>query len=206
MKQYLATVLAALIGSGMLGACTSHNSPHAVTSIKGTQPPANANAVPPSPCRAAALALGYGPLVVPMTGEHGMVYALTNRGRVACTLAGYPKVALYDAHGAALPFHYRHGHGLYVTSAPPVTVMVAPGASAYVLLAKYRCDLGTVRNAATVRLTLPAPRSAALAGRASPTGMGVSTLSYCRGGPNSPGQTIEVSPIERTPKAATSLR
>lgn len=171
MKQYLATVLAALIGSGLLGACTSHNSPHAVTSIKGTQPPANANAVPPSPCRAAALALGYGPLVVPMTGEDGMVYALTNRGRVACTLEGYPKVALYDAHGAALPFHYRRGHGLYVTSAPPVTVMVASGAW-----------------------------------RASPTGMGVSTLSYCRGGPNSPGQTIEVSPIERTPKAATSLR
>jgi hypothetical protein len=205
MKQRMAAVLAALIGPALLGACASHNSPHAVTSIKSTQSPATTNAVPRSPCQAAALALGYGPLVVPMTGEDGMVYALTNRGRVTCTLVGYPKVALYGAHGAALPFHYRHGHGLYVTSAPPVAVIVAPGASAYVLVAKYRCDLGTVRNAATVRLTLPAPQSAALTGRASPTGMGVSTLSYCRGGPNGPGQTIEVSPIERTPGAATSL-
>jgi Protein of unknown function (DUF4232) len=139
-----------------------------------------------------------------MTGEDGMLYDLTNRGRVTCTLVGYPKVALY-AHGAALPFHYQHGHGRYVTAAPPATVTVAPGASAYVLLAKYRCDLGIVRNAATVRLTLPAPQSAALAGRASPTGMGAATLSYCRGGPNDPGQTIEVSPIEATPVAATSL-
>jgi Protein of unknown function (DUF4232) len=38
--------------------------------------------------------------VVPMTGEHAVLYGLTNRGSVPCTLDGYPAVVLSSASGA----------------------------------------------------------------------------------------------------------
>jgi len=90
--------------------------------------------------------------------------------------------------------------------ADPAAVTLVPGASAYVLVAKYRCDRGILRNAAAIRLWMPALRGAVLAGRASPGGRGVSTLSYCVGGASDPGQTVAVSPVERTPGATGSLR
>jgi hypothetical protein len=64
-------------------------------------------------------------------------------------LVGYPGITLYDAAGAAMPFHYTHGHSQYVTWAPPMTVTLRPRTSAYLLVAKYRCDVGIVRDAAT---------------------------------------------------------
>jgi Domain of unknown function (DUF4232) len=103
--------------------------------------------------------------VAPMTGEHAVMYVLTIRGSVACTLSGYPQVVLYDATGAALPFRYARGGGAYVTSRKPVTVVLARGASVYVLVAKYRCDLGIARTATTVQLTLHAAHSAAFTQR-----------------------------------------
>ena len=41
-------------------------------------------------CAAHALELRAGVPVVPMAGEHAVLYALVNRGRVACTVRGYP--------------------------------------------------------------------------------------------------------------------
>jgi hypothetical protein len=140
-----------------------------------------------------------------MTGEHAVMYALTNRGPVTCTLSGYPKVVLYDAGGAALPFRYAEGGGAYVTSRKPVTVVLARGASAYVLVAKYRCDLGIARNAATIQLILPAARGGAFAGREAVGTAGAAGLSYCRGGQRDPGQVVAVSPVEPTLKATRSL-
>jgi Domain of unknown function (DUF4232) len=61
-----------------------------------------------------------------MTGEHAVMYALTNHGSRACGLKGYPQVTLYDAAGAALPVRIAHG-GAYVTSKKPGTVLLAPG-------------------------------------------------------------------------------
>ena len=143
---------------------------------------------------------------MPMTGEHAVMFALTNRGPVTCTLSGYPQVVLYDAGGAALPFRYARGGGAYVTSRKPVTVVLARGASAYVLVAKYRCDLGVARNATTIRLILPAARGAAFAGREAVATRGAAGLSYCRGGPRDPGQVIAVSPVEPTQQATRNLR
>jgi hypothetical protein len=79
-----------------------------------------------------------------------------------------------------------------------VTVVLARGAWAYVLVAKYRCDIGIARSAAAMWLTLPAAHGATFAGR-KPTG-----LPYCRGGRQDPGQTITVSPVEPTPRATSS--
>jgi hypothetical protein len=141
-----------------------------------------------------------------MTGEHAVMYALTNRGPLTCALSGYPQVVLYDAGGAALPFRYARGGGAYVTSRKPVTVVLARGASAYVLVAKYRCDLGIARYATAIRLTLPAVHGAAFAGREAVATAGAAGLSYCRGGPRDPGQVIAVSPVEPTQQATRNLR
>jgi Protein of unknown function (DUF4232) len=157
-------------------------------------------------CAAPALVLRPGAPVVPMTGEHAVLYALANRGPAACTVRGYPKVTFYDARGRALPFRYADGGGAYVASRKPVTVVLAHGGTAYVLVAKYRCDLGVARNAATIRMALPAARGQVFAAR-EPVGVsGPPGLSYCRGGPRDPGQLVVVSPIEGTRQAATSLR
>ena len=159
-----------------------------------------------TPCPARALVLRPGTPVVPMTGEHAVIYALANRGPATCMVHGYPQVVLYGADGVVLPFRYATGGGAYVTSSKPVTVVIAPGASAYVLVAKYRCDLGIARTATAIRLTLPAAHGAALA-QQEPVGIsGPAGLSYCRGGPHDPGQLVTVSPAEPTAQAASSLR
>ena len=155
-------------------------------------------------CATGNLILGHGAPVVPMTGEHAVMYALTNRSSRTCTLRGYPGVTLFDARGLAMPFRYAHGGGTYVTSHRPGTIVLAHGASAYVLVAKYRCDQGIARNAATIRLALPAAGGRVFTAR-EPVGIfGPPGLSYCRGGPHGPGQLITVSPIERTWQATST--
>jgi hypothetical protein len=153
-------------------------------------------------CQASALALQYGPVLVPMTGEHGGYYALVNVGRTACTLDGYPSVALTDNAGATLPFRYVHHGSIYVTKAAPRRVLLPPGASAFVLIAKYRCDLGDSRDAAAIRLTVPGSAGPAMTLRFSPGLPGDADLSYCKGSPDGPGQIIGVSPIEAAPADA----
>jgi Protein of unknown function (DUF4232) len=158
-----------------------------------------------APCAARALVLRHGTAVVPMTGEHAVMYRLTNRGPVSCTVRGYPRVVLYDAKGRALPFRYADGGGAYVTVKKPVTVVLKPGASAYVLVAKYRCDLGIVRNATTIRLTLATADGKAFTKREAVGVSGAPGLSYCRGGQHDPGQKVVVSPVEPKAQATTSL-
>ncbi|HYV77906.1 MAG TPA: DUF4232 domain-containing protein [Streptosporangiaceae bacterium] len=170
----------------------------------GAARPATETGVPR--CAARALVLRPGAFVVPMTGEHAVMYALTNRGLVACTLSGYPQVVLYDAKGAALPFRYARGGGAYVTSRKPAPVVLARGASAYVLVAKYRCDFGIVRNATAMRLILPGARGAAFTAQEAVASGGAVGLSYCRGGQRDPGQLVTVSPVEPTRQATSSLR
>jgi hypothetical protein len=192
VKAAAAAVLVALTAGGCgSGTGTAHRAGPAEAEV--------------SRCPARALVLRPGAFVVPMTGEHAVMYALTNRGAVTCALSGYPKMVLYDAEGAALPFRYARGGGAYVTSRKPATVVLARGASAYVLVAKYRCDLGVARNATAIRLMLPA-RGAVFAGREALAITGAAGLSYCRGGPRDPGQVIAVSPVEPTQQATRILR
>jgi Protein of unknown function (DUF4232) len=141
-----------------------------------------------------------------MTGEHAVLYTLTSRGPVTCTVHGYPHVVLYDANGGALSFHYATGGGAYVISGKPVTVVLAHGATAYVLVAKYRCDLGIARDATTIQLTLPAARGGIFAEREKTGISGPAGLSYCRGGQHDPGQLVTVSPVEPTARTTSILR
>jgi Protein of unknown function (DUF4232) len=189
--------------------CTSTGGAHLASAAPAARPMSKMASVPHSAramrCRAGALILRPGAYVSPMTGEHAVMYALINHGSAACTLDGYPQVVLYGAGGAALPFRYLKGGGTYATHKKPATVVLAPGAAAYVLVAKYRCDLGTVRTAATIQLTLPAAGGVTFVGRESVGGSGSLDLSYCRGGPDDPGQTVAVSPIEPTQQATRAF-
>jgi hypothetical protein len=137
-----------------------------------------------------------------MTGEHAVLYTLTNHGPTSCLLLGYPTVSLTDSAGRSLPFQYRHTQTHYVTSSPPPAVVLNPGGTGYFLLAKYRCDIGVAANAAAITVHLPNQDPPLNAPAAAPGATGVSTLSYCQGGASDPGQTVEVSPFEPTQAAA----
>jgi hypothetical protein len=204
MKQQTWKMLAMTMAGCALAGCAT------AASNMRTEKPAREHMTAPfagsraASCGPGVLTLAYGPRVSPMTGEHGVFFELINHGRLACTLAGYPHIRLY-ADGQALPFRYIFGAGPYVTGKPPATVTVNPGGAAWILVAKYRCDQGALRDATTISLTMPGVASAALAGPVSRDGAGVSTLSYCRGTAADPGQTVAVSPIEPAPSAASGL-
>ena len=207
--RFLQAVAASALASLAVIGCASAGGAYLSSAAPAARPMSKTASAPPSAqamrCRAGVLDLRPGAYVSPMTGEHAVMYALTNRGSVTCTLDGYPQVALYSAQGIALPFRYTKGGGTYTTHNKPATVVLAPGASAYVLVAKYRCDLGTVRTAATIQLTVPAAGPIPFVGREAVGGSGSLGLSYCRGGPDDPGQVVAVSPIEPTQRATRAF-
>jgi hypothetical protein len=172
---------------------------------RATASPDTGHHIAPPACAAGALVLGTGPGVVPMTGEHAVLYTLTNRSPRTCTVRGYPRVILYEASGQVLPFRYADGGGPYVTSAKAATVVLAPRSIAYLLVAKYRCDLGIVGTAATIKLTLPAGHGQVFTAREPLGTLGSAGLSYCAGGRRDPGQLVTLSPVEPTQQAASGL-
>jgi Protein of unknown function (DUF4232) len=166
----------------------------------GPAPSASAGAARPAAltsCRAADLIWRPGGGVVPMTGEHAEMFDLVNRGSVACTVRGYPTAVLYAGSGAVLPFRYADGGGMYVTKNKPVAVTLKPGAAAYVVIAKYRCDLGIKANAASVRLTIR-EAGVVIGRRLHMPVTGAPGLSYCAGGRRDAGQLVTISPLEAT--------
>jgi Domain of unknown function (DUF4232) len=174
---------------GALAGCGGSARPAPSASAAAARPAA------PSSCRAADLSWRPGGGVVPMTGEHAETFDLVNRGSVTCTVRGYPTAVLYGASGAVLPFRYADGGGMYVTKNKPVAVTLRPGAAAYVVIAKYRCDLGIEVNAAWVRLTIREP-GAVIGRRLRLPVTGAPGLSYCAGGRHDPGQLVTISPLE----------
>lgn len=110
-------------------------------------------------CRAPQLALTNGPGVSSGTGQNLLDVRLSNRSRVPCVFNGYPVVSFSDRRGT-IPFVIwdggGHGGDQQVTLTAPRRLLIRPGRSAYVLLNKYRCDLGSLRVATKMRLALPA--------------------------------------------------
>ena len=186
-----------------LSASTSLTAPPRMSSAPASGAAASTAA---PPCPASALVIGQGSGVSPATGENAISFQVTNRGSATCAVLGYPGVILYDGHGAAMGFHYADGGGAYVTSRPPVPVILAPSASGYILVAKYRCDLGRLGSAAAIQVSLTVTDGAvvtsrqALGGAPGPgtTALPEPRLDYCRGGPDDPGQTVHLSPVEPT--------
>ncbi len=75
-------------------------------------------------------------------------------------------------------------------------VLLKPGAAAYLLIAKYRCDLGIVSDAVSVQLTLRVAGGAMVSRRLRLPATGAAGLSYCAGGRHDPGQLVALSPLE----------
>lgn len=126
------------------------------------------------------------------SGERAVMFVLTSRESSNCWVRGYPVVRLDDATGP-IPFHYVDGHTQYVTSRPPEAVVLSPHDAGWVLIAKYRCDVGSMRRAIRVTLTLSQPKVALTL--ALPHHYGIQSLDYCVGGANDLGQTVATSPI-----------
>jgi len=124
-------------------------------------------------------------------------FSAHDAGSDPCYLFGYPEISLYDAQGRLLPLDYHWGGDQEVTSAPPERVDLAPGGAAYVLINKYRCDLGTLDGAKTLQL-IPL-------GDTSPLILDMQGLmgeDYCV--PGADGSTLSISPVEPTDQATLS--
>ena len=89
------------------------------------------------------------------TGQNTLDLSLTNVSPSPCVLDGYPVVALLDARGRLLPFHYVDGGDEMTTSAAPLPVYLPPGATAWARMNKYRCDIGSTVFAHAVVFRLP---------------------------------------------------
>ena len=147
-------------------------------------------------CRVSQLTLETGFQISPATGQNPLTLRLTNRAQRPCILHGYPTIALTDERGS-IPFSIGHRGDQMVTPHRPTRVVVRSGRSAFVLVTKFRCDLGDVRLARMLRLGLPGHRTPQLSLALPP----YPRMSYC--GKGDPGSTVVTSPFEPTLAAAT---
>lgn len=109
---------------------------------------------------------------------------LTNSGTIVCSLAGFPTIALHDRQGS-IPFSYRHVGN-------PRLVVLEPAASAFVMIGKFRCDLGSRRVAASGQVSLQTDANVR-------THFALPGPSLCKGGGD---RTVIVTPFEPTLRAA----
>jgi len=149
-------------------------------------------------CSVGQLADTWGGRVSEPTGQHTLPLVITNTSNTGCYLSGYPNVAFVDNARRILPFQYERTGDQLVTSAPPNHVDIAPGASAYVTINKYRCDTTDLMQASEVILTPPdqaSPRTVAIADNV--------PMDYC--GPGDPGSIVHVSPVEPSYQATLGI-
>jgi hypothetical protein len=151
-------------------------------------------------CKVGDLLLGMGGPVSEATGQHSRMLSFTKQGQAACSLFGYPRISVLDAAGAPIPFLYIRSGDQMVTSRPPTTVVLAPGAVAFAMINKYRCDRRDVQAGKSIVVGFPWARGALTVGVSPPGGNG-DDFSFC--GQGDPGSVISISPFEPT-EAATS--
>jgi hypothetical protein len=132
--------------------------------------------------------------VSPTTGAHPIALRIVNRGQ-ACQVSGYPGVVLRDG-GGVIPFVYRHRGDIMVTSRPPRPVLLRTGGSAYLLLDKFRCDLGDRRRSTSVQIWLKGSTSGSRR-----VALGDMRISLCKPGIPAEGRVVNVSPFEPTLRA-----
>ena len=146
-------------------------------------------------CRASDFSIAVGFAISPATGQNPLTLRLRNRGPNACVLLGYPAISLADRRGA-IPFAIRRGGDQMVTARRPTPVLVRVRGSAFVVLNKYRCDVGVRRLARTLRLGFPRDASRRLALALPP----YPRMGYCGNG--DAGSTLTTSPFEPSLRAA----
>lgn len=149
---------------------------------------------PPPVCTVENLSLGIGEKFSHMTQEQGDIYTLTNRGKVACVLHGFPRVSYYDKTKHELPFTYTQSGSIYMTQASPKTVLLHVGARAFFFVAGSTCDGGKPIEAVTIRVYLPNAKRP-LIGRATAYPNSGGAIYYCQGSPNHFMRQLDVSPV-----------
>lgn len=150
----------------------------------------------PSRCAVSQLTLAWGGPTSEATGQDTLPLVLTNTSRTGCHLFGYPGISLIDANGRILPLQYVWGGDQMVTSSPPVMVEIAPGASAYIVTNKYRCDTSDYMHAVRARL-IPPDDTAFL----QVSIVNNVSMDYC--GQGDPGSILHISPVEPSFQAAS---
>ena len=154
---------------------------------------AQAHATSTSSCGPFRLAIPQDAQISPATGQNPVVVAVTHRGSKVCVLKGHPTLTLLDARDRPLPFRISHRRDQMVTHIRAFAVRLQPGRSAYFVLNKYRCDLGSTATARKLRVNLPGGRTKfSLRLPRHPV------LGYCRG--KGSMNTVTVSPLALTPR------
>jgi hypothetical protein len=124
------------------------------------------------------------------TGERSVALRLTNNGPYICVLRGRPSVEFLDAddHNVGLR-EGKHPGGPYILRGT-TTFRLRPGASADLVIAKYRCDLGDKTAATKARIGLPGAIDSTTF-VLDPEHM--NGMSSCLGGADDPGQIFAIS-------------
>jgi uncharacterized protein DUF4232 len=146
-------------------------------------------------CNTADLRLSAGPDLSPATGMNPRAIRITNMG-ARCILAGYPALRFTNAMGAQIPLTLSRTGDQMVTAHRPHAVTVARGSSAWIVLNKYRCDVGDRTAVRGIVVRLPG------AGRVGAMHVDDAGWAYC--GSGDPGSTVHVSPFE--PRLLAALR
>jgi hypothetical protein len=127
------------------------------------------------------------------TGERSLAVRFTNHGPRSCILAARPRVEFLDSEGNPVGLREdENGPGRqYVAGVSTGPFRLRPGASADVVIGKYRCDLGNNTVATEVRIGLPAGGRATtlIINRDSEIGV----IASCLGGRKDPGQSFAIS-------------
>jgi hypothetical protein len=146
------------------------------------------------PCLSSQMSLQPGPRISEPTEQSTRLFVLANVSPSACSLDGYPTVALLDDHGVRLPLRYRDGGDQVLTSRPPHRVTLLPLDQAYEAINKNACIGRDSAIAARVRFSLPdegGTLTMALARHP--------LLDYCPAG--DPGHVLDIGPFGPAPNA-----
>jgi Protein of unknown function (DUF4232) len=137
------------------------------------------------------LRLAHGGFAEGGTQQLAAAFVLKNISSRACSMRGYPQVALLDSHGKKLSFTDRKGVNELGMGAPPKTVTLAPGMRASVLILENTCTFQPTAIVSRIRLSLPAHSKTETAGFRPST-----DFEHCR--ENDPsGQVLHVAAMDR---------
>lgn len=195
--------LAVLAGAGLcLAACSSSPSAqhsttsttrhHAATTSSSTTststaPTTSSTAVAAPACSHISAAAGQSQGAA---GTITGVVTVTNTGTTACTVDGYPTVALYSGSGAPLTVTMVNGLTVSVTpqaSAPPSSVTIAPSSTA-----QFAYQISDVPSGNETSCPMSEQATTTMPGASAPSPYFALALGPCNNG------TIKVSPVYKT--------
>jgi hypothetical protein len=122
-----------------------------------------------------------------MAGERAYPFRISNSSAKVCAIGGYPTVQVRNAVHHVVPFTYSYGRGRYVQQGSPRAFQLGAGESAYLLVARYRCDVREGQVGTHLEIGLP--------GRGGQLSVALGRMSFprCNGQAPDAGNDVEVS-------------